>query len=235
MNEKILIVKSETEEAKALSFLLSGTGYSTSAHSNGWEALEAAQNERFDLAITDRALEENQSELGLVAQLKETQPKLPVFLLSEGHELEDIIYCIRAGVTDIIDEPKNLKKIFDSTNEFFNHGTTSADAVTWEDMMEVEQALSALFKMNDPSKALAEEAPAKALQNELDEAIQKVEQLEKSNQELITNKAKAETLLEELGKQNGGSGGATPERIERMTDLEEREKKLKEHEARIAQ
>ena len=50
-------------------------------------------------------------------QLKETQPKLPVFLLSEGHELEDIISCIRAGVTDVIDEPKNLK-IFDTTNEF---------------------------------------------------------------------------------------------------------------------
>ena len=234
MNEKILIVKSETEEAKALSFLLSGTGYSTTALSSGEEAIKAARNERFDLAITDRALEENQAELGLVAQLKEAQPKLPVFLLSEDHELEDIIGCIRAGVTDIIDEPKNLKKIFDSTNEFFNHDTSSADAVTWEDMMEVEQALSALFKMNDPSKALAEEAEAKALQNELDETKQQLEQLEARNQDLLTSKAKAVTLLEELSKQNGESGGATPETIERMAGLEEREKKLKEREARIA-
>ena len=83
MNEKILIVKSETEEAKALSFLLSGTGYSTSAYSKGEEALEAARNERFDLAITDRALvSREEDELGLVMQLKETQPKLPVFLIS---------------------------------------------------------------------------------------------------------------------------------------------------------
>jgi len=234
LNEKILIVKSETEEAKALSFLLSGTGYSTTALSSGKEALEVAQNERFDLAITDRFFEENQAELGLVAQLKEAQPKLPVLLLSEGHELEDIIGCIRAGVTDIIDEPKNLKKIFDSTNKFFNRDTTSHGAVTWEDMMEVEQALSTLFKMNGPSKVLAEEAEAKSLQNELDETKAKLEQLEKSNQELITSKANAETLLEEMTRQNGGSWGETTEKIERMTDLEEREKKLKEREALIA-
>lgn len=236
MNEKILIVKSEIEEIKALSFLLSGTGYSTSAYSNSEEALEAARNQRFDLAITDRALasKANEDELGLVMQLKETQPKLPVLLLSEGHELEDIIKCIRAGVTDVIDEPKNLKKIFDTTNEFFNYDADSSDAVLWEAMMEVEKALSSLFKMNDPSKAQAEGAEVKALQNELDELKEKLEQLEKSNSELIAGKAKAATLLEELGRLNGESGGATPETIERMTDLEEREKKIKEREARIA-
>ena len=229
MNEKILIVKSETEVAKALSFLLSGTGYSTSVYSNGEEALEAARNECFDLAIADRALtsKEEEEELGLVTQLKETQPKLPVFLISEGHELEDIIGCFRAGVTDVIDEPKNLKKIFDTTNEFFNYDTDPSDAVTWEDMIEVEQALSALFKMNDPSKAQAEEAEAKALQNELEELKEKLEQLEKSNSELIADKAKVEALLEELGRQNGEPGGTTPVTIERMTDLEEREKKIK--------
>ena len=84
------------------------------------------------MAITDRALvsREEEDDLGLVMQLKKTQPKLPVFLLSEGHELEDIIGCIRAGVTDIIDEPRNLKKIFDTTNEFFNYDADSSDAVT---------------------------------------------------------------------------------------------------------
>ena len=44
-------------------------------------------------------------------------------------------------------------------------------------MIEVEQALSALFKMNDPSKAQAEEAEAKALQNELEELKEKLEEL----------------------------------------------------------
>ena len=234
MNEKILIVKSEAEEARALSFLLSGSGYSTSIYSSGQEALKAAENERFDLAIADRTIEENQSDLGLIVQLKETQPKLPIFLLSQDHELEDIIGCIRAGVTEIIEEPRNLEKIFNKTNELFRHDASSADAVTWEDMIEVEQTLSKLFKMSDPSSALAEEVKSETLQTELDEVKEQLEQLNKSNQELTASKAKAETLLEELAKQNGESGGATPETIELMTNLEEREKKLKEREARIA-
>jgi len=198
--------------------------------------LDATRNERFDLAFTDRALvsREVEDELGLVMQLKKTQPKMPVILLSDGHELEDIIRCIRSGVTDIIDEPRNLKKIFDTTNEFFNYDADSSDAVTWEDMMKVEQALSSLFKMNDSSKAQAEEAEVKALQDELDELKEKLEQLEESNSELIAGKAKAEALFKELGRQNGEPGGATPETIERLTDLEDREKKIREREARIA-
>ena len=157
-----------------------------------------------------------------------------MLLLSQGHELEDIIKCIRASVTDVIDEQKSLKKIFDITNEFYNYDANSSDAVTWEDMMEVEQALSSLFKMKDPSKAQAEEAEVKALQNELDELKEKLEQLEKSNSKLVAGKTKAATLLEELGRLNDESGGATPKTIERMTDPEDRVNKIKEHEARIA-
>ena len=90
-----------------------------------------------------------------------------------------------------------------------------------------------MAKDESHDEALADDT---ALQNELDELKEKLEQLEKSNSELIAGRAKAATQLEELGRLNGESGGATPETIERMTDLEvEAEVMLADLEARQAE
>jgi len=206
LNEKILIVRSDTEDAKALSFLLSGTDYRISTHSSEKSAVEAASKESYDLVITDREIPGNQKNLSFVSRLKEAQPKLPVFLLSEDHELEDVIDCIRAGVTDIIDEPSNLKKVFEETNRFFNHETTSEDEVTWEDMVEVEQALSSLFKKNDPTKVATEEA-SNQLKGDLEEAVARISELETTSKELTEARTKAENLLFEFKKRSDELGG----------------------------
>lgn len=234
MNEKILIVRNDTEDAKALSFLLSGTGYRIVTHTNAKNAVEAARHEHYDLVITDRMVPENRDGLRFVSDLKEAQPRLPVFLLSEDHQLEDVIDCIRSGVTEIIEEEGSLKGIFEATNQFFNHRTTPEEDVTWEDMVEVEQALSTLFKMNDPAKAAAEEAETKRLQKALEEALSRISSLETTNENLDQAKVKAEKLLSEFKKRSDELSGESTETLERITDLEEREKKLKERETRIA-
>lgn len=232
MNKKILIVRNEKEEANALSFLLSGTGYRTSSHSTAESALEAARLEQYDLAITDRSLAENRRDMGFVSKLKEAQPKLPVFLLSENHELDDVIKCIRAGVTAIIDEPENLKRVFEATNAFFEHDGDSNDDVSWEDMVEVEQTLTALFKKNnDPSNSV--EATSKRLNDELANALKKISDLEDSSETLKRAKDKAESLVAEIKNSSDGSEVGSADYVERQSQLKEREDRLKEREAKI--
>lgn len=234
MNKKILIVRNDQEDAKALSFLLSGTGYRTSSHSTAKTALEAASVEHYDLAITDRTIPGNDRDLGFVSNLKQAQPKLPVFLLSEKHELDDVISCIRAGVTDIIDEPKNLKRVFEATNEFFDHNSNAETDVTWEDMLEVEQALSSLFKKGNSDGPDSDEAKTKRLNEDLEKALSRIGELERSNQNLQKSKEKAEALIADIKKSSDGPGGESADYVERQTQLKELEARLKERETKIA-
>lgn len=234
MNKKILIVRNDKEDAIALSFLLSGTGYRISTHSTAETALEAARQNSYDLAIADNALPENRKELSFVSELKETQPQLPVFLISDKPKLEDVIHCIRAGVTDIIDEPKNMKRVFEATNDFFKQNGAPADDVTWEDMMAVEQALSSLFRKDTETGIDTLETEAKRLGEELKKAHTRIKNLEHSHGVLSRDKEKTENLLEEIKASGGGLDGESADYVERQTQLREREARLKERESKIA-
>jgi len=232
LNKKILIVRKEEDDAIVLSFLLSGTGYRTSSHSTAQTALDAARLEQYDLAIIDCSIAENRRDLDFVSNLKETQPKLPVFLLSENHELDDVISCIRAGVTQIIDEPENLKRIFEVTNDFFGNDSTDGGDVTWEDILEVERALGTLIRKKD-GDVDSPETVAKRLSEELEQAQSKIGELEKSNSSLKMARDKSEALVADIKNSGDGSEVGSADFVERQTQLKEREQRLKEHEAKI--
>ena len=109
MNEKILIVKSKTEEAKLLSFLLSGTGYSTSAYSNGEEALEAA---RFERSICDRQIESLKESM---QQSKESIGEKDFIIEQRTTEIEDLKAEIETRASNLdmeeLEEAKRLLEV----------------------------------------------------------------------------------------------------------------------------
>ena len=78
-----------------------------------------------------------------MANLKEAQPSLPIFFLTEEQKLETVINCIRAGVTEVIQNPSDLRSVIEMTNSFLRRSASSTDGeeVTWEDMVEVERLL----------------------------------------------------------------------------------------------
>ncbi|OUW19808.1 MAG: hypothetical protein CBD18_00160 [Opitutales bacterium TMED158] len=234
LNKKILIVRSDKEDAIALSFLLSGTGYRISSHSSADSALAAARQDRYDLAIADKDLPENRKELTFVAELKETQPNLPVFLISDKPKLDDVIDCIRAGVTEIIDEPKNMKRVFESTNEFFKGDKGADDDVTWEDMVAVEQALSSLFRKDTETGADTLEVEAQRLTAELEKAQSRIKNLEHSHRVLTKEKDKTDALVEEIRNSGGVANADSADYVERQTQMRELEARLMDREAKIA-
>jgi len=73
-------------------------------------------------------------------------------------------------------------------------------------MVEVEQALSSLFKKNDPTKVATEEA-SNQLKGDLEEAVARISELETTNKEFTEARTKAENLLFEFKKRSDELGG----------------------------
>jgi hypothetical protein len=69
--------------------------------------------------------------------------------------------------------------------------------VTWEDMVEVEQAPTYLFKKNDPTKVANEES-SNQLKSDLEKAISRISELEGPNEELEEARTKPENFLFEF-------------------------------------
>lgn len=239
MNKKILIVRGDTQNAKALSFLLAGSGYQISAHSSAGEAVEAARHQRFDLAITDEALPENQPDLSLVSNLKEAQPALPIFYLAELQSVETVISCIRAGVTEVLNNPNDLKSLVEATNHFLRDAGTakSEQEVTWDDILQVERMLESTCPGSGNSPRAASPADAGEIQElkaRLEAALSERDRTSGELAMALTHLDKTKLLVDEL-KRDNGNASTDSEVQERAADLDERERKLKETSARLSQ
>ncbi|QXD30971.1 hypothetical protein [Candidatus Pelagisphaera phototrophica] len=95
------------------------------------------------------------------------------------------------------------------------HSKEEEVEATWEDMIEVEQASTYLFKENDPTNVATEES-SNQLKSDLEEAISRISELECSNEELKEARTKAENFLFELKKHSDAMGGASAETVERI-------------------
>ncbi len=239
MNKKILIVRGDKQNAKALSFLLAGSGYQISAHSSAGEAVEAARHQRFDLAITDEALPENQPDLSLVSNLKDAQPALPIFYLAAEQSVETVISCIRAGVTEVLNDPNDLKSLVEMTNSFFRGAdkAPSDNEVTWEDILQVERLLDSAYPGSGNSSAaapIASSGEVKELKEKLEAALAERDRTTGELATTIAHLDKTKRLVDEL-KRDSGNKATDSEMLERSADLDERERKLKETSAKLSQ
>ncbi|MBK1879654.1 response regulator [Pelagicoccus mobilis] len=237
MNKKILIVRGNRQNAKALSFLLAGSGYQISAHHTAGEAVEAARHQRFDLAITDEALPENQPDLSLVSNLKQAQPALPILYIAQEQNLETVISCIRAGVTEVLDNPNDLKQVIETTNSMFRSPNTDVtdEDVTWEDILEVERMLeSTSLNTDGQSSSTVNSAEIQQIEEKLQEALNERDRIAGELASSMQSLEKSRRLVDEL-KNESGNSTTDSEIAERSAELDERERRLKEMSGKLSQ
>lgn len=239
LTKKILIVRGDRQNAKSLSFLLAGSGYQIFSIASAGEAIEAARHQRFDLAITDESLPENNPELTLVANLKEAQPSLPIFYLAAEQSLEKIIACIRAGVTEVINDPTDLKTVIETTNSFLRGPghSSNQEEVSWEDILEVERMLEATVGHATPGgdeTPRASSAEVQALKEKLESTLADRDKIAGELASSLASLEKNRTLVEEL-KHESGNKATDSEMEERALRLDERELKLKEMSNKLSQ
>jgi DNA-binding response OmpR family regulator len=130
----ILIVEDVPDILKLLDATLSFRGYRVVTAQNGQEALEAVQNERPSLVITDIMMPKLDG-FGLVHRLRinpETRAIPVIFLTATYVALEDKAFALNIGVTRFIEKPVNFEKFLETVEELFTGGTPAPAPVLSE-------------------------------------------------------------------------------------------------------
>jgi len=156
--KKVLIAHSDPKVKRRLVLLLADAGYDVRAHLSATDAIEAARNEWFDLALVAEHLMETPG-LEVVETLKQVQPTVPVALLADDPELALVVKSIRLGLADVLPLDEDLRPLIRRVRDLLNPGVLplSEDAgVTPGDLAEVERTLA---KINEEAFAHAAPAP----------------------------------------------------------------------------
>ncbi len=103
---RILLIDNNRECRYSVSTFLSAEGYKVCCVDNGHEGLEKAADERFDLIILDLLLPDIKGE-EVCSKLKNNRrySVVPILVLSEEDETEDIEKLFQMGVDDYIVKP----------------------------------------------------------------------------------------------------------------------------------
>ena len=106
----ILVVDDELSMREFLSIFLEKQGYKVATAADGEKALKMAQEEHFDLAISDIRMP-GLTGLELLAKLKPMQPDLAFILITAFASPGDAVQAMKNGAFDYITKPFNLEEV----------------------------------------------------------------------------------------------------------------------------
>ncbi len=102
----ILIVDDEADIRDLIAGILDDEGYQTYTASNSDEALSALETHLPDLVVLDIWLEGSQLDgLGVLQNIAESNPLLPVIMVSGHGTIETAVHALRMGAYDFIEKP----------------------------------------------------------------------------------------------------------------------------------
>ncbi|MCI5159258.1 MAG: sigma-54-dependent Fis family transcriptional regulator, partial [Candidatus Electrothrix sp. AUS1_2] len=110
---RILIVDDELSMRDFLKILFENEGYEVTVAADAASALEFADNDPFDIAVTDVRMP-GMSGLDLLTELKHRFPDLPVVMITAYASPDDAVQAMRQGAFDYITKPfhvDELKKV----------------------------------------------------------------------------------------------------------------------------
>jgi DNA-binding response OmpR family regulator len=105
---QVLVVDDDASLSSFLSMELEADSFMVDQIHDGAEALRILQtNRRYDLLVLDLNLP-NLDGLNLLKELRPTQPRLPVLVLTARARVEDRVRALRAGADDCLTKPFSL-------------------------------------------------------------------------------------------------------------------------------
>jgi len=117
--EKVLVVDDEREILELCKRILSTQGYTVTIANNGIEALKAAQEEAFDLLLSDIKMP-GMTGLDIAQTLKEADPNITCVIMTGFATLDSAIKALSLGIDEFILKPftpKDLMKGIDKALE----------------------------------------------------------------------------------------------------------------------
>src|SRR4030088_2600651 len=101
---RILIVEDDPSLASGLTRILEAEGYAVDVTSRGEQAVEAAQQERFDLVILDIGLP-GMDGFEALRRLRAAEHRVPVLLLTARDTISDRVHGLDLGADDYMAKP----------------------------------------------------------------------------------------------------------------------------------
>lgn len=129
MNIKILWVDDEIEILKPHILFLESKNYEVHTATNGVDALDLLDKERFDVIFLDENMP-GLSGLETLVQLKEKRPNLPVIMITKSEEENLMEEAIGNKITDYLIKPLNPKQILLSLKKNLDHTRLVSEQTT---------------------------------------------------------------------------------------------------------
>ena len=107
---KILVVDDSPQICKALSDVLTMSGYSVRTAPSAERALQIIEAARFDLVITDLKMT-GLTGMDLAKKIFVLQPGTPVVILTGYGDMDSVIGALRSGVADYLKKPFSLDEV----------------------------------------------------------------------------------------------------------------------------
>jgi nitrogen regulation protein NR(I) len=129
---RILLIEDDTSLAGNLSDVLKEDGFNVAVCSRGDEGLRRANSGEWDVVLTDLRLP-GLGGVEIVRQLHDTQPRLPVVLMTAHGTIETAIEATKLGAYDYLQKPFEMPALIDVLHRAVEAGRLMREPVTLPD------------------------------------------------------------------------------------------------------
>src|ERR1035437_1019806 len=136
----ILLIEDDASLAANLCDVLKGEGFQVTVCSRGDEGLRRASHGECEVVLTDLRLP-GLGGLDLVRQLHETQPRLPVVLMTAHGTIETAIEATKLGAYDYLQKPFEMEELLVLLHKAADAGRLMREPVALTDAPSARTAL----------------------------------------------------------------------------------------------
>ena len=132
---RILVVDDEAHVRSMIAATLERQGYEVMLASGGLEALEAIDQESFELILTDIVMQEGNG-LALLERIHGQNPNLPVIMVTAIHDISVAIDSMRRGAYDYLLKPFEREHLVATVQRALEHRQALQESRTYQQNLE---------------------------------------------------------------------------------------------------
>lgn len=116
---RVLVVDDDPTALKGLSRILKGEGYSVETVDSGKEALQKAEEDNFDIVLSDIRMPEIDG-MELLKKLRKISPETAVVMITAYGSIQNAVDAMRDGAKDYITKPVNPEDLITTMRRVAN-------------------------------------------------------------------------------------------------------------------
>jgi DNA-binding NtrC family response regulator len=162
---RILIIDDEAAIRESLETLLTLEGFSVSMASDGPGGMELISKNEYDLLLLDLALP-GESGIDLLPRIVETQPDLPVIMITAFGTVGNVVDAIRAGAENFVQKPWDNEKLLADIRTAIARHRAEEEIVQLKRTLKLRYNFENIVGKSDPMRRLfdlvAQVAPSRS-------------------------------------------------------------------------